>query len=170
MKRYRWLILLAFGMGILAVNLIGKEKICPCEILSRYYLIQDAYQVTVQWRFLAYVLLERVKMILLCVLLAKVFGKQVLRYVATGLVAVLLGLLFTVSFWNLGIAGIVIILCAGIPHWGCYLLALYSYTAQREMRFKIMYVAAAVCLAGLGIFAESYINPRLMRIVLEKIY
>ena len=109
-------------------------------------------------------------MILLCVLLAKVFGKQVLRYVATGLVAVLLGLLFTVSFWNLGIAGIVIILCAGIPHWGCYLLALYSYTAQREMRFKILYVIAAVCLAGLGIFTEGYINPWLMRSVLEKIY
>ena len=170
MKRYRWLILLAFGMGILAANLIGKEKICPCEILSRYYLIQDAYQVTVQWRFLAYVLLKRVKMILLCVLLAKVFGKQVLRYVATGLVAVLLGFLFAASFWNLGISGIAIILCAGIPHWGCYLLALYSYTAQREMRFKILYVIVAVCLAGLGIFTEGYINPWLMRSVLEKIY
>lgn len=161
MKKHGWLVGAAFLAGILLANLIGRET------LGVYGLSSD-YQVADERRLFCYLLLERGKAVFICFLLDRALGTEAFRVIAESIFGVLLGAAVVFAIWNAGIAGILVAVCAGIPHWGCYVLAFWVYLKGKRSGVEILPGVLGVVLTVFGVLLEAYVNPGLMRYVLGK--
>lgn len=163
MKKHGWLVGVAFFAGILFANLIVGQTSGICGMPS-------VYQVTDERRLFCYLLLERGKAVFVCFLLEKVLGAEGFRLIAEGIFGALLGAVVVFSIQNVGIAGILVALCGGFPHWCCYLLAFAVHVKGQKSDAEILPELLCVMFVIFGIVLEAYVNPGLMRYVLEKFY
>lgn len=161
MKKHGWLVGAAFLAGILLANLIGRETL-------DVYGLPSGYRVTDERRLFCYLLLERGKVVFLCFLLCKALGTEGFRVIAEILFGVLFGAVVVFAIWNVGIAGILVALCAGIPHWGCYFLAFWVYLKGKRNGVEILPGLLGAVLTVFGVVLEAYVNPGLMRYILGK--
>lgn len=162
MKKHGWLVGVAFFAGVLLANLIGRQA-------SGAFEVSSAYEVTDERRLFCYLLLERGKTVFLCFLLQKVLGTEGFRLIAEGIFGALLGAVVVCCIQNIGIAGILVALCGGFPHWCCYLLAFFVYIKGKKSEVDVLPELLCVVCVAFGIVLEAYVNPGLMRNILGKI-
>ncbi|MCR1840603.1 stage II sporulation protein M [Murimonas intestini] len=188
-KKTLWLLggLFAAGFltGILGVNLWGKEDISQAGILSTYYISQYKYLQIDSGALFFFLLFRRVKWLVLL---------WALGYTAVGLPAALIygawmglsaGIVMTVAVMKMGLSGLLFCLGAMLPQNLIYLpvILIFLYFVCQKGREKYQrgklvtglqwdndYTAAAgICLLlfVLGILTESYVNPWVLRQLLN---
>lgn len=173
MRRSRWLIFLAFLGGIVLANLAGKEVLSGYGILNEYYLNRYSWHALDCDRLFCSVFLERLKAVVLLVLLERLIRGRAYVLLVFSVLAMGIGYLMTVAIVNLGMKGILVILGGIFPQWIFYLLAIVMYgririeqecAAYRVSRVKELSAQAVIrvltlALVFLGILIESYLNP-----------
>lgn len=183
MKKNGWLVLVAFLAGILLANLSGKELLTTCGILNTYFLDQYAYSVIQYDSLFCSVFMERLKTVIILIMLGKILNGRGFAVVVESLAAAAFGFLMVVAIANLGVRGLVITLCALLPQWIFYLMAITLYASHQmnenyagvyggSVQTKQISMHAGICvmlvvLLLLGIVTESYLNPVLLKKLLK---
>ncbi|MCI8496045.1 MAG: hypothetical protein HFI74_10265 [Lachnospiraceae bacterium] len=180
-------ILGAFVAGIFMANFMGREAVSNAGILNDYFIEKFQYTDINGENLFFYIIGERVPLLLLLCLLA---------FTSLGIVGGILVLAwqgFTVGFMlstaiaKFGIKGILLVLGGLFPQYLFYLpvyflyCCLTVYLRKRMLQEKIemvpergyLYGAGVVAGIGLlllfvtGIFLESYVNPVLLKKILN---
>ena len=158
------------------MNLLGKEWVMADGSLSRYTLRALNYQQISGEHYLAYIIMLRMKTVIILLLLAKALPKHLVAIGSFCLAAFTLGSLVTLAVFANGLMGCALILAALFPHGIFYFLAFYLWVksiwegskslqyikdANRLAVRKESWFLYAICmlLILLGCLTESYLNP-----------
>lgn len=180
MQKEQWVILIAFLIGCVITNYLGKEFLTSYGILNDYFFSQYTYHDIDSNRLFCHILMERGKMAVVVFLFGRVLDGKWFSLCVKSLVAATVGFLMTVAIINLGIRGIPICLVALLPQWLFYIAVLFGYAnaKRREtkgwdggyLEDKYIRVLRGVVLWGgllIGMLMECYVNPVLLAIVLK---
>ncbi len=177
MGREKWVVLAAFLGGILLANLLDEQLLVSYGVLNDYFLSRYASFHVDQSELFCSVLLERCKAALFIFLLGRAVPRGALPTLLESAVAAGVGFLAVVAVYNLGMSGIVICLGGLLPQWLFYLAALAVYldarrqtvrgSARWELSAHLLRGCLTLLLLALGILAESFLGPALLRYVLK---
>lgn len=162
-----------FLMGVLYANVISKDYITAMAIFDEYFLNSYVQTDMEAQEYLWYLFRMR------CIPVAALFAAGYLK-IRKGVVLVsvvwtgfLCGILLTASVMKLGMKGIFLCLVAGFPQLifyaaGIFILiwTIYYYPSTKWNSQKIM---ALFLLIAIGIIAESYVNPTLLKMFLKRV-
>lgn len=173
----------AFLLGILLANLCGRETLGEYGIFNTYFLKQFEYAGVRHTELLLYILRQRLPSVVLLFL----FGVTEYWY-AVNLLFLLwnggtLGFLIVSAISNLGIRGLFLAIAALLPQYilyvWCYLILLRSQSRLHgQMRSEgsrteggmtacLISGVAAIPILLLGIAAETYLNPYLIKYIIK---
>lgn len=178
-------LLTAFGIGVLGVNLLWEPYLQSENILGIYLLFQLSKEGVPGRGYFLYILKFRGSWLIVCALGSfSVWGVflAVLTVAATGFV---MGAVLTLSILQFGVLGIACGAALFLPQALCYLpsvIFLMGILAQRSygnwkkagrsgQKKKDSYRITAVCLFlyFMGMLLESYLNPMLLAFVMERL-
>ena len=186
-SKIKWLEYIFFGsflVGILLANICGKEKLEQFGIFNTYYIQQFQYAKIQASDLLAYILEIRVPVLGILVLASMTgfwYPIQILFVVWNGGI---LGFLCVSGIMNLGAGAILLIGTALFPQYIFYVVmyvllveTLSQLHAPKEIyqtgkgeRKRLWFLLTAGLIAAiflLGILAETYINPFLLKKVIK---
>ncbi len=181
MTKEQWAILVAFLMGCVLTNLLGKDLVTTYGILNEYFLGQYSYHAIDGNQLLSHIMFERCKAAFTIFLLGRVMPGRLFSLVIKSVAAATGGFLITVAIINLGMRGIPICICGLFPQWLFYFAILFYYAdCKKEATFSwkgksqtgniseyllrgaIMFLGMA-----LGMYMECYVNPILLAYALK---
>lgn len=165
--------MVGFLLGILYTNIVSKDYAVTLGIFDEYFLNQYMHTEVVVQEYLWYILRVRA----LPMIAIGVLGCMRIRKAAvicfliwTGCLS---GILFTSGVLKMGIKGILLCLIAGTPHFLFYIAGysillwyLYTYPSSKWNMSKSIFL---LLMMGVGIIAECYINPILVKMFLKTI-
>lgn len=170
------MIVLSFFLGIFVINLVGTDYLRTYGIIP--FWNQTALQLSAisSDRYGGYILIQRVKMLVWLGLLGKIFPKRILAFSCFAVAAFLAGMFVTMAVIDRGIFGMVLVLAAALPQWGCYLSALYLYgrgeVVLPYVRYQRHAFGSGVVQIGFlilaGCLAEGYLSPVILGRLLLK--
>lgn len=185
MKQSKYLILVAFFAGIVLANLMGQELLVTYGILNTYFLEQYKYGTIGYDRLFGQIFLERLKVALLLVVAGNLVKGKLLFGITESVMAATFGFLLVAAITNLGMRGMIIVLCALLPQWVVYLTAIIIYflfLMKREespanygrrgiqirhlSEYAVIYMLLLL-LVLVGILLETYVNPVFLRQILK---
>lgn len=181
MAKEHWAVLVAFLMGCVLTNLLGRDLLTTYGILNDYFLNQYSYHAIDGNRLFSHILFERSKAAFTIFLFGRVMPGRLFSVVMKCMAAATGGLLITAAVINLGMRGIPICICGLFPQWLFYFAVLVYYADCRKeavvgwsgskrsgdtleyfLRGIILFLGMA-----LGIVTESYVNPILLTYVIK---
>ena len=162
---------ISFVIGILYINMIGKEQMISYDIFEKYNFEQYLVFVLERKEYLAYIIKLRLTPLIILGLLNITKLRKisaVLFVLWTGFLAgvfVAYGLLtFSLTTFVLCILGIV-------PHFVCYIAGyiiilnyMYSYPENRWNSVKTIFIIFVI---AIGMILEIYINPIVMKLLIK---
>lgn len=181
MTKEQWAILVAFLMGCVLTNLLGKDLVTTYGILNDYFLGQYSYHAIDGKRLLSHIMFERSKAAFTIFLLGRVMPGRLFSLFVKSVAAATSGFLITVAIINLGMRGIPICICGLFPQWLFYFAVLFYYADCRKEAtiswkgsgqtgdISGYLLRGAIMLLGmaLGMVTECYVNPILLTYVLK---
>lgn len=179
------MMILAFLAGIVGANLLGMERVTSYGILNSYFL-DKLSSITIHYKeLIVQIFLLRMKELILLIVLSLVLKKV---SVWKGCILFLLfsfGFLVTASIFNFGWKGLIIAIGVLLPQWIFYGLSLYLLEREcekvkgvdgklyhyqnRKEKYGMMFAlyGAVLLMISLGVAAESYLNPTILRKLLK---
>lgn len=181
------MLLFAFAAGIVMANLMGREAVSNAGILNDYFIEKFQYTDINGENLFFYILGERVPLLLLLCLLVFTSLGVAAGVLVLGWQGFSIGFMLSTAIAKYGIKGILLILGGLFPQYLFYApvylfycwLSLYLrrrfYLDRQEagMGRKYIYLAGLVAVVGVilvfiaGIFLESYINPVILKKILN---
>lgn len=181
MKRYRFVLLGFFLLGILLANGMGIEILNSCGVLNAYFLEQFLYGTLDQTALFGSVLSQRLQVCSYLILLDLLIQNTLFQKSIGALFSMFLGIYLTAAISNFGIKGIVLGFLLLFPQWIFYgaAFAFFCYGArrrekrgmavhagyhtQKEILFHIFFFVGFLCLVLLGCALESILNPIILK-------
>lgn len=181
MAKSSWFIFLFFILGIITANLLGKDWFMTYGGLDQYVLSEIGMQEISYDKYFLYVCWQRIRLVIVMLILAKLVRKNILVYVCLCLLTFSFGFLLSMAVLESGIIGILIISGAVFPQVLPYMAAFYlwqklmisgsqkvtyKYHSKRTIKQKmpmIGYYLIIFLLVICGIILESYVNPFILR-------
>ncbi|MCI9082303.1 MAG: hypothetical protein HFI70_08365 [Lachnospiraceae bacterium] len=177
----------AFAAGIVMANLMGREAVSNAGILNDYFVEKFQYTDINGENLLFYILGERVPLLLMLCLLAFTSLGVIAGNLLLGWQGFSIGFMLSAAVAKYGIKGILLVLGGLFPQYlfyvpvyilYCWLTIylrrrLYQDRQQQGADRRYIYMAGLVASAGLvvifitGIFLESYINPFILKKILN---
>ena len=177
----------AFAAGIFMTNFMGREAVSNAGILNDYFVEKFQYTDINGENLLFYILGERVPLLLLLCLLAFTSLGVIAGNLLLGWQGFSVGFMLSASVAKYGLKGILLVLGGLFPQYlfyapvyvlYCWLTVymrrrLYRDRQEQGTDRKYIYMAGLVASAGLmvlfitGIFLESYINPVILKKILN---
>ena len=177
----------AFAAGIFMANFMGREAVSNAGILNDYFVEKFQYTDINGENLLFYILGERVPLLLLLCLLAFTSLGVIAGNLLLGWQGFSVGFMLSASVAKYGLKGILLVLGGLFPQYVfyapvyvlyCWLTVymrrrLYRDRQEQGTDRKYIYMAGLVASAGLmvlfitGIFLESYINPVILKKILN---
>ncbi len=177
----------AFAAGIFMANFMGREAVSNAGILNDYFVEKFQYTDINGENLLFYILGERVPLLLLLCLLAFTSLGVIAGNLLLGWQGFSVGFMLSASVAKYGLKGILLVLGGLFPQYlfyapvyvlYCWLTVymrrrLYRDRQEQGTDRKYIYMAGLVASAGLmvlfitGIFLESYINPVILKKILN---
>lgn len=185
LKRSGYFALLAFLAGIVSANLMGQELLISDGILNTYYMEQYLQGSVDSTALFGRIFLERLQMILLLLVAGRLIRSKILFLLTEGVMAGTFGFLMVAAITNLGMNGILIVICALLPQWLFYLAALGLFflfrmkweksparygspgAQMRQASEHIVGYALLFFILLLGMMLETYLNPVIMKQILK---
>lgn len=160
-----------FFVGILYENIVSKRYGVSIDIFQTYFLQQYRQTEIVAEKYLGYVLKARVVPFMGLCVLACVRWKKILAGVSVCWTGFLAGVMLVSAVMQMGVKGVLFCMAAMFPHIICYGLAygillsyFYRYPKARWNYAKTVFV---VLVMFIGILVETYLNPLLMKLVIQ---
>lgn len=181
MKRYRFVLLGGFLLGILLANGMGIEILNSYGVLNAYFLEQFLYGTLDQTALFGSVLSQRLQVCSYLILLDLLIQNTLFQKSIGALFSMFLGIYLTAAISNFGIKGIVLGFLLLFPQWIFYgaAFAFFCYGARRrekrgmvvhagyhtkkEILFHIFFFVGFLCLVLLGCALESSLNPIILK-------
>lgn len=168
-KKYISVILLAgFFIGILYANLAAKKYLVSTGIFSEHFLSQYVAIDIIPEEYMVYILQIRLFPILAFILIAQTKFRKFAVLIWFLWIGFSCGMLAVVAIMQLGANGILLCLIGITPQFIFYAMAyivllwnIYTYPVSTWNRGKTVFVILTM---ALGILAEVYINPILMKL------
>lgn len=164
---------LGFFAGILYANIVSREIFSTSGIFSEYFLSQYPSIEIIPEEYIFYILQIRVTPLVFLVLL----GQTKIRKAVMSLFLFWLGfsggILIVSAIFRLGMKGILLFIIGMMPQFLFYILGyavviwyFYTYPMSRWSYSKTIFLC---CMMLLGIAAEVYVNPILMKMFVRTI-
>lgn len=177
----------SFAAGIVMANLMGREAVSNAGILNDYFVEKFQYTDINGENLLLYILGERVPLLLMLCFLAFTSLGVIAGNLLLGWQGFSVGFMLSAAIAKYGIKGILLVLGGLFPQYlfyapvyilYCWLTVylrkrLYRDRQEQGIDKRYIYAAGFVASAGLmivfvtGIFLESYINPAILKKILN---
>lgn len=156
-----------FLIGILYANVIAKNYMTSTGIFSEYFLSQYVAIDVIPEEYMIYILQVRLVPLMLLILVAQTKFRKPIVVGAFLWLGFSSGMLIVSAIMQLGVKGILLCLIGVTPQFVFYAMAyivllwyFYTYPIASWNRGKTMFVILTM---ALGILAEVYVNPILMK-------
>ena len=160
-----------FFVGILYENIVSRRYGLSIDIFQTYFLQQYKQTEIVAEKYLGYVLKARVVPLMGLCVLACVRWKKILAGVSVCWTGFLAGVMMVSALMQLGAKGVLFCMVAMFPHIICYGLAygiLLSYFDRYpKARWNYAKTVFVILVMFIGILLETYLNPLLMKLVIQ---
>lgn len=162
-KKSSFIGILSFFIGIMLVNLIGEDYLSAHGIIPFWSGLSTGFSKVSYDRYFCYILLQRLKIIIVIALLTSIISRERIAKVMPCLFCFLIGLFMTMSIMDRGIYGVLIVLTAMFPQWICYSAAFLLYAKHREREKRKLQVAMIFIFLFAGCVSEAYVSPLLLK-------
>lgn len=194
-KKWDWkrtikiVMLLAFLVGVVVANVIGREQMAGAGVLNDYFIEKYKYAGINKENLFCYILEERMPMIIVLLLLSFSSFGAVIGVLNLGWVGFSVGFMLAAAMAKYGGRGILLVVGGMFPQYIIYILVYMGYCGLAFFMGKGMHQAASMnslckeqirtygmaLIIGIalmllfvtGIFLESYINPILLKKIVK---
>lgn len=188
-KTVKLVMLLAFIVGVLLANFMGREKIAGAGVLNDYFIEKFKYIGISRENLFFYIIGERMPMVILLLILSFSSLGSVVGILNLGWFGLSFGFMLSASIAKYGVRGIVLIIGGMFPQYILYLMVYIGYCAlnaflgrklhsviptgsisRQQMRMYgigLMLGIALMLVFVTGIFLESYLNPIFLKKILK---
>ncbi len=181
MAKSSWIIFLSFVLGIITANLLGKDWFMTYGGLDLYLLKEISIQEISYDKYFLYVLWQRMKFVMILLVVSKLLPARVMGYGCWGFLAFSFGCLIAMAVLENGLAGMVIIVGAVFPQVIPYFVAFYLwqkhlFTMVKKQTYRyhnknvlkkqipvIAYYLIIFLCVICGVVLESYVGPLIFR-------
>lgn len=183
-KLFLIIFMVSFLVGILFTNLFGKAYILGVGVVGEYFLLHFRYTQINYNSLFAFVFQRRIKLFLLVVILGITNLRNLVVFCLFIWLGFSSGVLLSVAIIKFGIKGILICLGATLPQFLIY-IPLIIIGADKMLDNKMskmsnrltwkkqkwpqycLFILIGILIMTLGILAESYINPIILKKILN---
>lgn len=194
-KEWNWkrtakvVILLAFIIGILLANFMGREKVTGAGVLNDYFVEKFKYTEINRENLFFYIMGERMPMVILGLIFCFCSFGIIIGILNLGWLGLSFGFMLSAAVAKYGVRGILLIIGGMFPQYIFYLVTYVGYCSlavflgrglhkvvptgnisREQMRMYGMGLfvgGVLVLLFVTGIFLESYMNPIFLKKILK---
>ncbi len=194
-KEWNWkktakvIIFLAFMIGILLANFMGREKTAGAGILNDYFIEKFKYAGINRENLFFYIMGERMPIVILLLILSFSSFGIVIGMLNLGWLGFSVGFMFSAAVAKYGMGGILLIAGGMFPQYILYAVSYFGYcslsvflgrglhnvvptggVSREQMRMYSMGIlvgGALLLIFVTGIFLESYLNPIILKKILK---
>lgn len=188
-KTAKAVIFLAFIIGILLANFMGREKTAGAGILNDYFVEKFKYAGINRENLFFYIMGERMPMVILLLILSFSSFGIIIGMLNLGWLGFSVGFMLSAAVAKYGMGGILLIAGGMFPQYILYVISYLGYcslsvflgrglhnviptggVSREQMRIYGMGILVGVALLLIfvtGIFLESYLNPVILKKILK---
>ena len=166
-------LVVGFFVGVVYENIVAKTKVVTLDLFFQNNLQLYLETNIVTNKYFVYVLRERFILFLGIALLGYFRWKKLLAVVLSAVTGFLIGVLVILAVLQLGFGGVLLCMACLFPQglfygMAAYLVIIYwhSYPKQRWNQIKSVFV---LVMLGLGIIVEVYVNPFVVKWMIQVI-
>lgn len=163
--------MLGFLIGILYANIVSKQYITASGIFSEYFLSQYASIEVIAEEYISYILRVRLIPIIILVIFGQTRIWKLMVVFSLIWVGFSSGMLLVAAIVQLGAKGILLCIIGITPQFVFYMLSyivllwyFYTYPVSRWNYGKTVFVVLTMVI---GMIAEAYVNPILMKMFIN---
>ena len=157
--RYSLFYMIPFFIGMIAVNLIGKDTLAAYGMLAVWSGAPYSIPLDGADPFFRHVLIVRIKEAVWLLLFDRVISAKVVMRAGIVVWCFLGGGFLAMAVMERGIYGIVLFVAITLPQWLCYLAAITLYGKGKRYPAYL----CAVGLLLLGCVIEGFVSPNILK-------
>ncbi len=194
-KRWDWkrtvkvVMLLAFVIGVIVANAMGREHIAGAGVLNDYFVEKYKYAGINKESLFCYIIEERMPMVLVLLILSFSSFGGIIGVLNLGWIGFSVGFMLAAAMAKYGGKGMLLVIAGMFPQYIIYILVYVGYCGLAFFMGKGMHQAVSVgsvskeqvrtygrfLLIGVallllfvtGIFLESYLNPIFLKKIVK---